>query len=75
MGDEEGATMGHLLLWVGRLAGTGGVILCAAAFAGRLSGTWFLGNFQIGTILLAGIAGMVLGCLAYCASLAERPRR
>ena len=52
----------------------GGVVLCAAAFAGRLSGTWFLGNFQIGTILLAGIAGMVLGCLAYCASLAERPR-
>jgi hypothetical protein len=67
--------MGKLLLWVGRLAGLFGVVLCAAAFVGRLTGTWFLGDFQIGTVLQGGIAAMVLGCLAYCANLAERSRR
>jgi hypothetical protein len=67
--------MGKLLLWVGRLAGLIGVVLCAGAFVGRLTGIWALGGFQIGTVLQAGIAGMVLGCLAYCAHLAERARR
>lgn len=66
--------MENLLLWVGRLAGLIGVVLCACAFVGRLTGTWSLGGFQIGTMLQVGIAGMVLGCLAYCANLAERAR-
>jgi hypothetical protein len=66
--------MENLLLWVGRLAGLIGVVLCAGAFIGRLTGTWNLGGFQIGTVLQAGIAGMLLGCLAYCANLAERAR-
>jgi hypothetical protein len=30
---------------------------------------------QVGTLLQAGIAAMVLGCLAYVARLAERPPR
>ena len=64
--------MQALLLWIGRLAGVIGVIVCAGAFFARLGGTWTLGSFQVGAVLQAGMAGMLLGCLAYCASLAER---
>ena len=67
--------MENLLLLVGRLAGLIGVVLCVCAFVGRLTGTWALGGFQIGTVLQGGIAAMLLGCLAYCAHLAERSRR
>ena len=66
--------MQALLLWIGRLAGVIGVIGCASASFARLGGTWSIGSFQVGTLLQAGTAAMVLGCLAYCASLAERPR-
>jgi hypothetical protein len=67
--------MKTVLLLVGRLSGLAGVILCAAAFVGRLTGTWMLGGFQVGTVLQAGMAAMLLGCLAYCAHLAEHPGR
>ena len=66
--------MEALLLWIARLAGFVGVLVCAAAFAGRLSGTWSIGSFQIGTLLQVGMAAMLLGCLAYCAKLAELSR-
>ena len=66
--------MKKLLLWVGRLAGFIGVVLCICAFVGRLTGSWALGGFQIGTVLQGGVAAMVLGCLAYCANVAERSR-
>lgn len=67
--------MENLLLWVGRLAGLVGVLVCAVAFVGRVSGTWILGGFQVGTLLQGGMAAMLLGCLAYIANLAERPRK
>ena len=67
--------MGKLLLLVGRLAGLIGVTLCVCAFVGRLTGSWSLGGFQIGTVLQGGIAATVVGCLAYCANLAERSKR
>ncbi len=66
--------MDTMLVWVGRLAGIIGLVLCAIAIVARLSGSWMIGGFQVGTMLQAGTAGMVLGCLAYCASLAERRR-
>ena len=66
--------MQALLLWIGRLAGLIGVIACAAAGFSRLGGSWSIGSFQVGTMLQAGTAAMVLGCFAYCASLAERSR-
>jgi hypothetical protein len=33
-----------------------------------------LAGFQIGTLLLAGVAAMLVGCLGYLAFIAERPR-
>lgn len=63
--------MHELLLWVGRLAGLAGALLCGVAGAARLSGSYQLGSYQALTVLDAGTAVMVLGCLAYVAALAE----
>ena len=66
--------MHSLLLWVGRVAGLAGIALCAAAFIARVQNIWSVGGYRIGSILQAGMAGLLLGCLAYLADLAERPR-
>ena len=66
--------MSNLLTWVGRLAGSLGVLVCAVAVMVRLGGAWSLGGIQISTLLLLGMASMILACLAYCAEIAERPR-
>ena len=60
------------LLWIGRLAGTGGVLLTAVAVLLRLSGTYQLGSFHVLTLLQAGTTAMVMACLGYLASSAER---
>ena len=66
--------MENLLRWIGRLGGAAGIVLCAVAVLMRLRGVYNVAGFQIGTLLLAGIAAMMVGCLAYVASIAERPR-
>lgn len=66
--------MEGLLIWMGRVAGAGGVALLIAAMGLRLKGSYFVGGFQIGTLLQASIAVMVLGCLCYVASQAEARR-
>ena len=63
-----------LLRWIGRLGGAAGIVLCAVAVLMRLRGVYNFAGFQIGTLLLAGIAAMLIGCLGYLASIAERPR-
>jgi hypothetical protein len=65
--------MEKLLLWIGRLAGLVGIVVCAVAVVVRASGKFTLGNFQVGTMLLAGMAIMLVACLGYLAVLAERP--
>ncbi len=55
--------MERLLVWIGRLAGGGGALLCAAAAAVRVSGHYWVGSFQAGTLMLAGVAAMIAGCL------------
>jgi hypothetical protein len=64
--------METLLIWTGRLAGLAGVFLCVIAGATRLSGAYWLGGFQTTTLLLVGVAGMVLGCLCLLMALLER---
>jgi hypothetical protein len=64
----------NLLLWIGRLGGIAGVLLSAVAVVVRLRGVYSLAGFQVGTLLLAGIAAMLVGCLGYLAAIAERPR-
>jgi hypothetical protein len=66
--------MRTLLLWMGRIGGVAGVILCAVAIVVRLRGEFNLGGFQVGTLLLGGMAAVLLGCLGYLAFLAEGDR-
>jgi hypothetical protein len=66
--------MQALLIWIGRVAGITGVALIGVAIAARLGGAYWLGGFQAGTLLLAGMAATLLACLGYLAALAERPR-
>ena len=65
--------MHGLLIWIARIAGIAGVLLCAVAFGARAANTWQVGGYPIGALLQAGVAGMLLACLAYLAYLAERP--
>ena len=67
--------MESLLLWIGRLAGGAGVLIALAAVIARAGGQYVVGGLQVGTLLLAGIAAMVAGCLAYAALIAERGHR
>lgn len=63
--------MNKLLRWTGRTAGVIGILLCVVSIALRVSGAFFVGGFQVGTLLQAGMAAMILGCLAYVAVLAD----
>ena len=64
-----------LLLWVGRLVGLVGVVLCAWAVYTRLNGLFFAGAFQVGTLLQAGMTAILIGCLCLLVVLTNRPRR
>lgn len=61
-----------LLLWVGRVAGAAGALLALLAGIVRLSGQFWLGSFQVTTLLQGGMAGMLLGCLCLLAVLTQR---
>jgi hypothetical protein len=54
--------MNDLLLWLGRVAGAAGLVVCAVAGLLRLSGAYWVSGFQVGTLLLAGTASLVAGC-------------
>jgi len=64
-----------VLRWIGRLGGAAGIVLCAVAVLMRLRGVYNFAGFQIGTLLIAGIAAMTVGCLAYLAAIAELPHK
>ena len=66
--------MNQLLRWTGRIAGLVGLLMCIAAVLVRASGSYVMVNFQVGTILQAGMAAMILGCLAYLAALVDGAR-
>lgn len=61
-----------ILLKLGWITGVVGVLLCIAGVAVRLGGAYWLGGFQVGTLLQAGIAAMVFGCLCFLAVLTHR---
>lgn len=67
--------MESLLLWIGRIAGVGGLILSAWAAFARLTGAFFTGGFQVGTLLLVGMMGMLVACFCLLLVLTQRKRR
>jgi hypothetical protein len=60
---------------MGRIGGAVGVLLCVIAVLARIRGMFGLAGFQVGTVLLAGMAAMLVGCLGYLAAIAEIRRR
>jgi len=66
--------MNNILVWIGRLAGIAGALLCVVAGAIRVSGRFWLGNFQVGTLLLAGISVMMAGCVCLLLMLVNRAK-
>jgi hypothetical protein len=66
--------MQAVLIWIARLAGIAGVLVMALAVLARLGGEYWLGGFQVGTILQAGMAITLVGCLGYVAALVERTK-
>ena len=66
-GLKEVTNMNELLLWLGRSVGLGGVLVCLLSAVVRLKGGYFIGGFQVGTLLQAGIALMTFACLCLLA--------
>lgn len=64
--------MNNLLLWLGRLAGAVGLALIVVAVALRLTGAYWLGGFQVGTVVLGGTAALAAGCFALLLVLTSR---
>jgi hypothetical protein len=65
----------NLLLWIGRIGGAVGLLMCAIAVLTRVRGDYILAGYQVGTVLLAGMAAMLVGCLGYLAAIAERDHK
>jgi hypothetical protein len=72
---NQGARMGSILLWIGRIAGIAGLLLSAWAAVARLQGAFFAGGYQIGTLLLVGMTAMIVACLCLLFVLTARPRQ
>jgi hypothetical protein len=66
--------MEAMLLWVGRGAGVLGMLVCLWAIVGRLSGSYFAGGFQIGTLLQAGMAALLVSCVCFLWLLTSKTR-
>jgi hypothetical protein len=67
--------MEALLLWIGRVAGISGAVVCGLAGGIRLTGQHWFGGFQLATLLEAGMALMVLACLCFLTLLTDRSMR
>lgn len=57
---------------LGLLSGIFGAALCLLSGLLRLTGNYWLGNFQVSTLLLAGTASMVFGCFCLLVTLCSR---
>ena len=64
-----------LLLRGGQLAGLAGMALIVVAVVVRLAGRFTFAGFQAGTMMLAGIGAVSVGCFLLLWLLAERARR
>ena len=66
--------MEMVLVWLGRLAAVAGTVMLVASIAFRLSGRYFIGDLQIGTLLNVAMAGLVFACTCFLAVLTRRKR-
>jgi hypothetical protein len=64
-----------LLLRGGQLTGLIGILLIVVSVVARLGGKFTLGGFATGTLMLAGMGAVSVGCFLLLWLLAERGRR
>lgn len=69
------STIYRLLLWLGRATAVAGVSLCVVAGVARLGGQYWLGGFQLITLLQGGMALMIAACLCFVVLLTERDKQ
>jgi hypothetical protein len=62
-----------IVLRLGQLSGIVGAMLCLVSVLLRLKGYYWLGGFQLGTLLQVGIAAMVFGCFSLLFVLSQLP--
>jgi hypothetical protein len=67
--------MNALLVRGGQAAGLFGILLIVVSVAARLSGRYTLGDFQVGTLLLASVCAITTGCFLLLWSIADHRRR
>jgi len=67
--------MSSLLFRGGQLIGVLGVLMIAVAVVARLAGSFALGGFATGTLMLAGIGAVTIGCFLLLWTVAERGSR
>jgi hypothetical protein len=67
--------MDKVLLLIGRAASVVGVLLCVIAAVARLSGQFWIGSMQAGSVLQAGSAVMLLACVCFLAVLTRQGSR
>ncbi len=59
----------------GQSIGLLGIVLMVVSVVARLAGSFTLAGFSTGTLLLAGIGGVSVGCFLLLWALGERPQR
>jgi len=57
--------MNDWMLWIGRLAGVVGALICAVGILARVTGHFWISGYQVGTLFQGGIAAMVAGCFCF----------
>jgi hypothetical protein len=62
----------NVLKLLGWISGLAGVAVWAGSIVARISGTFWIGGFQAGTLLLVGASAMVFGCFCFLAVLVSR---
>jgi len=67
--------METLFVWLGRIAALAGVLIAGVAVYGRLTGNYYFGGFQVGTLLQAGTVALLVACVCFLLVLVDRPRR
>ena len=66
---------GAFLSLIGRTLGVLGFLICAAVALARVTGTYFIGTFQLGTVFVAGVGAMIGGCFFLLWVLVSRSER
>jgi hypothetical protein len=64
-----------LLVRAGQLAGLLGILLMALSVAARLAGRYTVGDFQAGTLMVAGAGAVTVGCFLLLWAMSERGQR